>query len=429
MLNKFGRIDAFLKNIIIVFSGNFIVNFLNLLFQLLIAHKLSPSDFAAFNSLLSIFMLVIIPLSTLQLVVAKYSAEYKARGQPAKLKFLLSDFTKKGAILAGIFLIFFWFVSGYILKALKIHSAASGYIFAALIAISCLIPVCLGAAQGLELFSRLSFALVITGILKLTAAFVLIVLGHRIAGALSALFISNLINIFIFYFFLKGFISLRAAKEDINYKEVLGYIFPAALSSFCFIALVNMDMILVKYFFASQEAGLYSLSQMVGKIFLFLPGAISIVMFPRVSGLNAGNLDTTHTLKRSLLYALALCVIACLVYNLFPAFVLKILTGKAFAESIVLGRFFSFSMSLFSLLFLLIHYFLSIKDLRFIKYLVLSALLQFAGVILFHKSLFQVQAVLCINAGFIFVIFLFLSAKKANIVIAATPQAGQIIPT
>lgn len=414
MLNKFRSIDGFLKNILVVFTGNFSANFLNLLFQLLIAHKLSPSDFAGFNSLLSIFMLIFMPLSTLQFVMAKYCAEYKALGQGPKLNFLITDFIKKAGILAGVFFLIFLFSSGYILNALKIPSPASGYLLAAVIALACLIPVFLGAIQGIEFFGRLSFALIITGIFKLLIAFVFLALGCRIAGALAALLISSAINLCVFYFFLRHFISFKAIKEYINYKEILGYALPVALSSFCFIALVNMDMILVKYFFTQQEAAVYSLSQMAGKIFLFLPGAISIVLFPRVSGLNANNSDTTHTLRRSLLYAAVLCVIACLVYNLFPVFILKVLTGKAFADSVVLGRLFSLSMSLFALLFVLLTYFLSIKDLRFVKYLVLFTVLQFAGIILFHKSLVQVQAVLCTTAGLIFVILLFLSAKKAN---------------
>lgn len=413
MLNRLKGTDAFLKNIIVVFSGNFLANFLNLLFQLLIAHKLSPTDFAAFNSLLSIFMLIYIPLGTLQLVVAKYCAEFNVLGQSSKITFLISDFIKKSGILAMFFFITFWFASGHILNALKIYSPASGYILTAVIALACVLPVLLGSIQGLEFFGRLSIALAIAGIFKLVMAFVFIALGYKIAGAMSALLISIAINIFIFYFFLRRFISFKAAKEDINYKEILGYVLPVGLSSFCYIALVNMDMILVKYFFTPQDAGVYSLAQMVGKIFLFLPAAISLVMFPKVSGLNASNLDTTHTLNRSLFYAAVLCVIACLVYNLFPAFILKILTGKAFVDSVALGRLFSLSMSLFALLFVLTTYFLSIKDLRFIKYLILSTVLQLVGIILFHKNLFQVQTVLSINAGFIIGILLFLTRKRA----------------
>ena len=73
------NIDKFGKNIILVFAGTSLVNLLNLIYQLLVAHKLSAAGFAAFNSLLSLFMILATPLSTLQLAIAKYSAEFSSR--------------------------------------------------------------------------------------------------------------------------------------------------------------------------------------------------------------------------------------------------------------------------------------------------------------------------------------------------------------
>jgi O-antigen/teichoic acid export membrane protein len=171
-------------------------------------------------------------------------------------------------------------------------------------------------------------------------------------------------------------------------------------------------MVLVKYYFNPEESGVYSLAQMVGKIFLFLPGAISVVMFPRVSGLKAKNQDTNTTLKRSLLYTGILVTGAGFFYNLFPHFVLMVLTGKVYLESVSLGRLFSVSMSFFTLLFILITYLLSIKDLRFIKYLVLFTLLQIWAITLFHKTLISVQLILCLNAILLFFIHLNLVYKK-----------------
>jgi len=190
------------------------------------------------------------------------------------------------------------------------------------------------------------------------------------------------------------------------------YFVPAAVSLFCFAVLVNFDMVLVKYFFSPAEAGFYSLAQMVGKIFLFLPMAISIVMFPKTAGLNAKNMDTASILKRSLLYAFGLCITASLVYNFFPFFTLKVLTGKIFPESVRLGRLFGVSMSFFTLLLVLINYFLSLKDMRFMKYLILSAILEPLAIILFHKTLIDVQLILCINSILIFFIFLTLVHRK-----------------
>lgn len=172
---------------------------------------------------------------------------------------------------------------------------------------------------------------------------------------------------------------------------------------------VNSDMVLVKYYFSPQDSGLYSLAQMVGKIFLFLPGAISLVMFPKTTGLNAKNMDTVSILKKSIMYVFGLCILSVLFYNSFPYLVLKILTGKSYPESIMLGRLFSISMSFFALLYILLMYFLSVKDLRFIKYLVFFTALQLIAIGFLHKNLLQVQLVLCINAMLLFCIHLVLA--------------------
>lgn len=415
IFNKFKNIDIFTKNIILVFMGTFLVNLFNLLYQLLIAHKLTPSNFAAFNSLLSILMIISTPLSALTTAVVKYSTEFNAQKQIKKIQILFAGLLRRILIPAILTFFIFYSASFYIMNKLKISSLASGYILAILLALTWITPIFSGGLQGLELFKWFMFISVITGALKLLFAFIFIKLGFKIVGALGAFLISGLLGLAISYLPLKNFLSLRVIPDDINFKEIFIYIFPVAISSFCFIALVSFDMVLVKYFFIPQDSGLYSLAQMVGKIFLFLPGAISIVMFPRVSGLNVKNMNTISTLNRSLWYATVLCIIASLVYNIFPAFILKILTGKIFSESIVLGRLFSISMSFFTLLYILITYFLSKKDLRFIKYLVTFTLLQFLTIVLFHKNLIQVQLILCINSILLFFIHLLLAYRKGTV--------------
>ena len=412
MLKYIKRIDTFGKNIILVFLGTSLVNVFNLLYQLLIAHRMSSVDFAGFNSLLAIFTLISAPLTTLQIAVAKYSAEFNAQNQIKKIQALLSNLIRKILPLAIITFVVFYFLCFYIMDKLKISSVSAGYILALLLALSWIIPIFLGALQGLELFKWLVSLSVIGGALKLVFAFIFIRLGFNITGALSAFLIASLIGIIISLFPLKNFLSFKLIEDSINFKDFFLYLAPVGLSFFCFIALVNFDMVLVKYLFSPLQAGFYSLAQMLGKIFLFLPGAISIVMFPKAAGLKAKNMDTDSTLRRSLLYACSLCIIANLFYNLFPFFTLKVLTGKVFAESVVLGRLFGISMSFFTLLFILINYFVSIKDLRFMKYLILSALLQPLAIILFHKTLILVQLILCINSILIFFINLALVYKK-----------------
>lgn len=412
MIKKFKNIDAFSRNVVIVFAGMSLFNFFNLLYQLLIAHKLTPAHFAAFNALLSMFLIISAPLNTIQLAVAKYLAEFRARGELAKIKFLLRDLLGKFLILGLLTLLIFWFSAIFIIHSLKIPSHSAAYIFTVLLASTWLIPLFRGAVQGMELFTGFSFALIAIGVIKVVLAYILIIAGYDIAGAITALLVSELIGLGIYYFCLRPYLAPGAIKrEELNYRQIFGYLLPLAATYFCFMSLVNADMIMVKYYFSTEDSGFYSLAQMVGKIFLFLPIAISTVMFPRTSGLNATQQDTAGTLKKSLFYALCLCLTAGLFYNLFPGLVLRMLTGKVLPESLLLGRLFGISMSFFTLSYVLIVYFLSIKDLRFLKYLFLALALQILAIIFFHRALIQVQLILCLNSAVLFVVHLLLARR------------------
>ena len=357
-------------------------------------------------------MIVATPLVTLQTAVVKYGSEFNAQKQPEKVRSLFSSFLKGTLVLALLHFFIFYFSSPFIMARLKIPFASCGYILALLIASSWVMPVFLGGIQGLELFFWLMLVTSLAGGIKLILTFVFIKLGWAVPGALAGSLISVVFQIVNCAFILKGFLSFKKIEAGVDFRKILFYLLPIAISSLCFISLVSMDMILVKLFFESQDAGFYSLAQMLGKIFLFLPSAIVAVLLPRASSLRAQNTDTASTLKKSLLYAFILCGIAVAGYNLFPSLALKILTGKALPESIYLGRLFSVSMTFFTLLSILTTYFLSIEDLRFIKYLLFFTLLQALLICLFHKTLIQVQLVMCLNAILLFFIHLWLANFK-----------------
>lgn len=409
---NFLKPGKFTKNIIYVFFGTSLANFLNLLYQLFLAHALIPADFAAFNSLLAIVMVFATVFTTLQTAVAKYTAQFNAQNQIVKVKSLLSGLLKRVLFPAVLTCFIFLFFSPGLLEKLKIPSFYPAYILTALLAVSWLPPVFMGGLQGLELFGYFNVVLVISGILKLLLSGIFIWAGFGIAGALGAFLAAVLLGLGICAYAIRSFISLKPEDAGVNFREIFFYLFPTAAALFCFINLVSVDMILVRYYFSPQESGVYSLAQMVGKIFLFLPSAISIVMLPAMSGLNAKRADTISGLKSSFAYAFLLCAAAAVAYNALPHFCLRVLTGKAPEESVALGRLFSFSMSAFSFLYILITYFLSIKDTRFIKYLVLFTVLQVLALAIFHSTLMQVQLVLCVNAVILILIHLYLVFRK-----------------
>lgn len=407
-------LDVFNRNILVVFLGTSLVNFLNLLYQLLIAHAVSPAEFANFNAIISIYMMAAIPLGTLQTAVVKYSSEFNAKGRTEEVRALLSRLFRATGVLALVTFCAVYALAPALASSLRIPSVQYGRLLALLIAASWVTPVLLGGLQGLEFFNALMAVSISTTAAKLGLAFLLVAAGFGIGGALAGFAVSTLFGILAGIALLGRllFAKTSAGHSEVDFRKILFFLFPVAVSSLCYIVMVNMDMVLVKRFFPESEAGFYSLSQMVGKIFLFFPGAISIVMLPRTSSLYAQDRDTRATLTRSLSYAGALSAAAFAAYNLFPGAALRVLTGKSFPESILLGRFFSVSMTFFALVTVLITYFLSRGESRFLIYLGALTVLEVGGIALFHRSLIEVQAVVCASAAVLFATHLKLAYAK-----------------
>jgi O-antigen/teichoic acid export membrane protein len=273
-------------------------------------------------------------------------------------------------------------------------------------------PVYLGTVQGLELFRWFAAIAIAAAVSKVVFAAVFLNAGFGVAGALAAFLMSSLLATGAGYTVIRSHVHRPAIGGVVDYRSLGAYLIPVGLTTICFMALSNIDMILVRYFFSAEVSGRYSIAQMVGKIFLFLPSAISLVMFPRSSGLHAQKDQTSAVLYKSLVYAGILCILATLFFNAFPAFVLRVLTGKVFPESILLGRLFGVSMSFFALSYIMMMYFLSVNDTRFIPVVLGCVVLELIGILLFHQSLIQIQATLCVIAAMLFTATIVLSRTK-----------------
>lgn len=403
------QMDAFGKNIIVVFIGTSAVNAINFLYQLFVAHSFSSADFAAFNALISIYMLFSTPLTTFQTVIVKHCAEFSAQGKTSHIRVLLGTFLKSTLIFSAATFVVFYVFSVRLLHSLKISFDSAGVVLALLLASCWLLPVFSGGLQGTELFGWYVAVTVSAGVIKLALTYLFVTRGFAIDAALLALLISSAVAVMIYLVPLRRYISFFSQGIRLDYRKIILYVLPVTVASTCYIILVSSDMVLVKFFFSREEAGSYALAQMVGKVFLFLPAAVSIVLMPRTSGLRARKSETIPTLRFSLVFAAVISILAIAVYNIAPQSALRVLTGKADAESVFLGRLFSVSMTFFTLLYILITYFLSIEDLRFIRYLAFFTLAQTLAVCLFHPSPELVQYIMCINAISLFCIHMSLA--------------------
>jgi len=421
MIKKILKDDLF-KYSAFMFIATSIVNVFNLVYHLFMVRALTPVDYGILNSLIALFMLISQPAGTLRTVIVKFVSMFDAHNEINKTKQLLSNLGKKVLIISGIIFIIILILSPRISIFLQIPSWKLIAPVAAILFFTILSTLFTGSLQGMQEFIYLGSSRIIGAGIKLVLSVILVAIGFSIYGALFGLLISA-----VFLLLFPLFLTVRALKKkrissgelphhepDINYKKVYKYFFPVSICNFCFMALTSMDVILVKHYFQPVMAGYYSIAQMVGKIILFLPGAISIVMFPRVSGLNAKGKPTLHILNKSLLYVGILCGTGIVASLLFPEYILRILTGQFYIECLPLVKLFAIAMGLYALVTILIFYHLSIHNIKFAYPLVFLTALQALLIGLFHNSLSHVLYILIIIAAILLIIGIKLARDKRH---------------
>lgn len=398
----------------LIFASSVVVNIFNLIFWLFMVRKLTPEDYGILNSLVSVLMFFSMPVSILQTVITRYTSRLMAQEKEGEFKSFIFHFVKVIGFFLSFLIIFFILFSTHISIFLRIEGVILIYMVAVGIFFSYFSTIALGILSGLQKFNDVALNSVATGITKLIAGFSLVLFGLKALGALMGFVFSNAVAALLSFYQLPTWLRrFREKSKTVKLEtgEIYGYFLPVSLGLLSFFALTNMDIILVKHFFEPLEAGYYSVAQMVGKIVLFVPGAVGIVMFPKIVDSHARNEATFHILKKCLSIVSILCGFAVFCSFLFPELLLKILTGHSVPMVVSLIKFFSLSMGFFALVNILILYHLSVHRIKYIYAVSLLALLQFIGIWFFHSSLAQVITILLVFSIILFV-FGILSASR-----------------
>ncbi len=406
------KIDELFKKSLFMLFATGLASLCNLLYQLYMVRKLSTVDYGILNSLFSLIMIVSVPTGTLQTVITKFISNFHGRDEFGKIKFLLLSSIKHISLFAVclclILLVLSPFISGY----LKIPSIGPVIIATIIIVLSLFLPISIGALQGLQSFNKMGLIMVIGGVLKVSIGILLVLAGFGVAGALGGFAVAVLFTLVLSAVPLVGFFAHHTPLQEVEISEVYRYMVPTALTWLCYMVLTNVDIILVKHFFSPQEAGYYSIASMVGKIVLFLPAAITVVMFPKVSNLHGQGKETRTVLKMSLIYVALLCGVSSSICIIFPDEVMRLVSGRVVPESIQLARLFALNMTFFSLITILLFYQLSVHNFKFIVPLTGFAVLEVLLIMLFHSSLLQVITVIGV-IGLILFLFNLRSAYHA----------------
>ena len=125
---------------------------------------------------------------------------------------------------------------------------------------------------------------------------------------------------------------------------------------------------------------------LIGRVILYLPAAIVLVLLPKVSAREAAGLESRDVLAKSLLVTVGFCAVATLAYTVAPSLLVFIAFGSSFEDAAGLLWMFAIAMSGYALLNVLLTYQLARGAYRLSFILLGGALCQLALFGVFNES-------------------------------------------
>jgi O-antigen/teichoic acid export membrane protein len=401
------RRDPFLRNNAIYFAGSVSAGFLGYVYHFASGRLLGPSAYSVVAAAVSALLLLSLPAPVILTIAMRYTSVAAAQGRLGDIRPLLIRISAFSLAIGGAIAIVLVVEAPNVARFLQIPDVAVVYWLAPATVLGLLLATTRGAVQGLRRFAALSANLVLDLGSRVVVAIALVLAKLGPIGAVLGLIVGPALAYAESLVLLRG-LKRGGANEAIAMSDVGQYAIRATVGLIGITFLFNADVVLAKHYLAPAAAGIYAAGSVLGRVIYFLGVSIAGVMFPEVARLHARDQAHFHVVDMSLLFLGALAVAFTGFYVLVPQLVL-IPYGSSFTPVTPFLGTFAAGLSLLALSNLLVTYFLSVNNSRFMIPLVAACVLETALISFFHggpgevaRMLVVTMAALCVVLGLMY---------------------------
>ena len=203
--------------------------------------------------------------------------------------------------------------------------------------------------------------------------------------------------------------------EKLDTKPIITFFALTAFYELTQIIINNSDILLVKHYFESEQAGLYASLALIGRVVYFVAWMFVMLLLPKVIRLKKEGFDTKPILLKYVGYITVLSATIVSGAFLFPTLVVQLMFGDEYIAIAPLLWQYALATSVFAIANIFAYYFLSIGQYFPVVVSGLLGLTQIALIVFFHDSLAQVVQVQIITMFvllFFQLCFFFYHSKK-----------------
>lgn len=372
---------------LVLLSGSSLTTAINLAYNIVVARFIGPKGFGQATVVYTLLTLISAVTLSFQIVSAKVVARQSVPEDGAgAYRIFHRGAWAVGILIAVVLLMFQRSISDYL--------NLSSPVLVALLASGAAFYVPLGSRrgyiQGTYGFRRLASNLVVEGAVRLGGSFLLILLGLGVEGVIAA----NAAAVAVAYLAIAPKLVGRVPSP-----LRLSHAFRETSQALVFfsgqVLINNCDIVLVKHFFAANEAGLYAAVAMVGRVIFAFSSAVVNSMFPLVAGTRDEERKDLRVIATSLVLVLGTGSALAFGLSIAPAWLWTTLFGSGFE---IAGKYnlpyllvlYAVTTIIYSLSVVIITFEMSYKIANTSWVQLAFSGVVIAGICLFHSSLREV---------------------------------------
>lgn len=413
---------------IYIFS-NAAASVLSLAFASVLGRVLSFQDFALVSLINGLISLVGIFFGSLGATMTyKTSFLMGSLGEKASIFFWYE--TRKKVLKISLVLSILWLMATpFLTKYFQVTTLTPLILFTPII----LVALASYADRGL-LFSKfelrpIALITALEPLLRLLLTIIFIVVSLQSLAYISIPIASVVVFLLGWYFVYKNREKLKGLSEKFTYSFPFKFFTLSLFSGISAIIFLNLDVILAKHYLPPDQAGVYSLAALIGKMTYFLGALASPFTLPLVSKNEGAGKDSNKFLLFTALATVVFCIPAFIATAGFGKELMPLLFGKKALATLPFIGLLSFALICFSVAKVYSDYYLAKKSYFFSTAALFLGILQLLLLAFFHSGVQEIVNVMAFVWILYFVVtfVLHLFAKQIKPLEAKTLLVAQVL--
>jgi len=254
----------------------------NFLFYVVASRQLTPAEFAQVAAITAMGLIVFTPVNGVAAAAARDVAQQIAADDRAAARAIVLWLVRRLLIVQAVLFGVGAALTPVATSALGLSDAASWLLAVLWLSLGLSLYAMLGPLQGYGRFGYVGVLL--AGPLGLLRVVLLVPLGAALGvpGAATALVVATVIGLVIAWVGLRRCMSSTPAAPKTE-GGGLRDLSIAVLALLGFASLTNVDLVLANVLLSSTQAATYASAALLGKIALYGPAALSMVLLPTVA--------------------------------------------------------------------------------------------------------------------------------------------------